>query len=588
VKIRFSVRDSGIGMTEEQRARLFHAFSQADTSTTRKYGGTGLGLSISKKLVEMMEGNIWAESEPGKGSTFHFNAWFGIGSSEKRKYFIPDLAGVRALVVDDNAQAREILTDSLRIFALRADSVSSGEDALRQIAVADSQDPYKLILMDWHMPGMDGLETSRIIKRDDRLQHIPKIIIVTAFGREDIRTKAEEIGVDGYLLKPFNSSLLFDTLVELFGIADLEQHRLRARKKSTREHDAQGIRILLVEDNEINQQVASELLESAGAIVTIAKHGGEAVDLLTKGNGSPPFEIVLMDMQMPIMDGVTATRLLRNDPRLQKLPIIAMTAHALVEERQRCLDAGMNDHVSKPINPEILFSTLLRWANPRAEQTIKSKSSATNANAEAILPTIAGVNMADGLMRVAGNQRLYRDLLLRFAMEQGSTAELSTAIMNGDLKLAERLAHTIKGVAGNIGMNDVQSAAARLERAIRENDDAVPSLLREFTTLMTTQVTAIHNAFSESAPALRAEAQTLPIHVEDLSEAVDQLRNMLETSSGSATEAFHILQSAGHGIIQQSQLDALGKLINNFDFEAALVKLKEIAATCAQNGNRRK
>ena len=365
VKMKFSVRDSGIGMTPEQSARLFQAFAQADTSTTRKYGGTGLGLSISKRLVEMMEGRIWAESQPGVGSTFHFTAWFGIGSEEKPKRFIPDLAGIRALVVDDNAQAREILTEALRVFAIRADSVSSGEDAVREIAAADSQDPYRLVLMDWHMPGMDGLEASRIIKRNDRLQHVPKIVMVTAFGREDIRAQAEQIGIDSYLLKPVNQSLLYDTLVDLFGVAGLEDHRSRAQKSDVPEHDATGIRVLLVEDNEMNQQVATELLESAGAIVTIANHGGEAVKILTEGDQAPPFDVVFMDLQMPEMDGFTATKLLRRDPRLQKFPIIAMTAHALVEERQRCLDAGMNDHVSKPIDPDNLFSTLLRWAKPR-------------------------------------------------------------------------------------------------------------------------------------------------------------------------------------------------------------------------------
>ena len=371
VKVKFSVRDSGIGMTPEQSARLFQAFAQADTSTTRKYGGTGLGLSISKRLVEMMEGTIWAESQPGVGSTFHFTAWFGIGSEEKRKRFIPDLAGIRALVVDDNAQAREILTDALRVFALRAESVSSGEDAVREIAAADSQDPYRLVLMDWHMPGMDGLEASRIIKRNDRLQHIPKIVMVTAFGREDIRTQAEEIGIDSYLLKPVNSSLLYDTLVDLFGVAGLEDHRSRVKKDDAPPHDATGIRVLLVEDNEMNQQVATELLESAGAIVTVANHGGEAVKILTEGDQAPPFDVVFMDLQMPEMDGFTATKLLRRDPRLQKFPIIAMTAHALVEERQRCLDAGMNDHVSKPIDPDNLFATLMRWAKPRPKQTLE-------------------------------------------------------------------------------------------------------------------------------------------------------------------------------------------------------------------------
>ncbi len=373
VKVKFSVRDSGIGMTPEQSARLFQAFAQADTSTTRKYGGTGLGLSISKRLVEMMEGTIWAESQPGVGSTFHFTALFGIGSEEKPKRFIPDLAGIRALVVDDNEQAREILTEALRVFALRADSVSSGEDAVREIAAADSQDPYRLVLMDWHMTGMDGLEASRIIKRDDRLQHVPKIVMVTAFGREDIRAQAEQIGIDSYLLKPVNQSLLYDTLVDLFGVAGLETHRSRAQKSDAPEHDATGIRVLLVEDNEMNQQVATELLESAGAIVTIANHGGEAVKVLTEGDQDPPFDVVFMDLQMPEMDGFTATKLLRSDKRLQKFPIIAMTAHALVEERQRCLDAGMNDHVSKPIDPDNLFATLLRWTKPRPKESVKSQ-----------------------------------------------------------------------------------------------------------------------------------------------------------------------------------------------------------------------
>ena len=196
------MRDTGIGMTPEQTARLFQAFSQADTSTTRKFGGTGLGLSISKRLVEMMGGSIWVESDAGAGSTFYFTAWFGVGSAgPERKRFIPDLAGIRVLVVDDNAQAREILSDALRGFALRADAVSSGEDAIRELAAADSEDPYTLVLMDWHMPGMDGLEASRIIKRGGRLKNVPRIVMVTAFGREEVRAQAEQIGIDGYLLE---------------------------------------------------------------------------------------------------------------------------------------------------------------------------------------------------------------------------------------------------------------------------------------------------------------------------------------------------------------------------------------------------
>ena len=585
VKVRFSVRDSGIGMTPEQSARLFQAFTQADTSTTRKYGGTGLGLSISKRLVEMMEGAIWAESEPGIGSTFHFTAWFGIGSEEKRKRFIPDLAGIRALVVDDNAQAREILTDALRVFALRAESVSSGEDAVREIASADSQDPYRLVLMDWHMPGMDGLEASRIIKADGRLQHIPKIVMVTAFGREDVRTQAEEIGIESYLLKPVNSSLLYDTLVDLFGVGGLEDRRSRVKIDDFPVHDATGIRILLVEDNEMNQQVATELLESAGAVVTVANHGGEAVKILTEGSQAPPFDVVFMDLQMPEMDGFTASRLLRRDPRLQNFPIIAMTAHALVEERQRCLDAGMNDHVSKPIDPDVLFSTLMRWAKPRPRQATESQAPpiparTTPANTADELPEIVGINLDDGLKRVAGNRRLYRDLLGQFVAKQANAAaQISAALESGDLKLAERIAHTVKGVAGNLGITQVQSTAKQLEKAIREGQNSVAALLGAFAAVLDTQVHAIDQALRESTPS-RPKETPPPFNGETASAIIARLRSLLDASDGGAEEAFRSLQGAVAGVVDQSDLDALSASIGDFDFTAALVKLDGIAEQC--------
>jgi CheY-like chemotaxis protein len=491
------------------------------------------------------------------------------------------------LVVDDNAQAREILTEALRVFAMRADSVSSGEDAVREIAAADSQDPYRLVLMDWHMPGMDGLEASRIIKRNDRLQHVPKIVMVTAFGREDIRAQAEQIGIDSYLLKPVNQSLLYDTLVDLFGVAGLEAHRSRAQKSDVPEHDATGIRVLLVEDNEMNQQVATELLESAGAIVTIANHGGEAVKILTEGDQAPPFDVVFMDLQMPEMDGFTATRLLRRDNRLQKFPIIAMTAHALVEERQRCLDAGMNDHVSKPIDPDNLFATLLRWAKPRPKESVKSQPLPAPVGIsvdEAILPEIPGVNLADGLKRVAGNRRLYRDLLGQFAAKQGdAAAQISAALESGDRQLAERIAHTVKGVAGNFGITGVQSSAQKLEKAIREGQDTVSPLLEEFAGLMSTQVHAIEQALRESAPPMPVEAQSLPFDGEAAAAAVGRLKALLENSDGDAEEAFRSLQEAVGGVVEKPQLAALGASISDFDFDAALVKLDEIAERCKKH-----
>ncbi|HEX8800495.1 MAG TPA: response regulator, partial [Terriglobales bacterium] len=466
VKLKFSVRDTGIGMTPEQKGHLFQAFSQADTSTTRKYGGTGLGLSISKRLVEMMGGDIWVESKHGEGSTFLFTAWFGVGSAADldRKHSIPDLAGLRVLVVDDNAQAREILTDALRTFALRVDSVPSGEDAIQELVAADSQDPYELVLMDWRMTGMDGLVASRIIKRSDRLKHMPKIVMVTAFGREDIRTEAEKLGVEGYLLKPVSMSVLYDTLVDLFGIARHDTLSVSPTEKESHLHDARGIRILLVEDNEVNQQVAREILESAGASVRIANHGGEALEILTAGDQQPPFDVVLMDLQMPEMDGVTTTRILRTKPELQGLPIIAMTADVMPEAVQDCLEAGMNDHVGKPLDPHALFTTLAHWTKPREVNTAGMATKPVRTDDEETLPEIEGVDVFRGLQRVAGNKRLYRGLLAEFVAKQGSTGvQIASALESGDRNLAERLAHSAKGVAGNMGINVTFQLAGELE-----------------------------------------------------------------------------------------------------------------------------
>jgi PAS domain S-box-containing protein len=592
VKLRFSVRDSGIGMTPEQTARLFQAFSQADASNTRKYGGTGLGLSISKRLVEMMGGEIWAESSYGAGSTFLFTAWFGIGSAEaERRHLIPDLTGIRALVVDDNALACEILTDALKAFLLRVESVSSGEAALRELAAADSRNPYQVVLMDWHMPGMDGLEASRHILHGGHLRHVPKIVMITAFGREDIRVQAEGMGIEGYLLKPVSPSMLYDMLMDVFRVE--EQKGGRSRPIKTKEDipspNASGIRILLVEDNEVNQQVATELLESAGASVRIASHGGEAVRILTEGEGPPPFDVVLMDLQMPEMDGFTATKLLRAQPRLQSLPIIAMTAHAFVEERQHCLEAGMNDHVGKPIDPDTVFETLMRWAKPRQVQAAGIEAGPAKAGDDVILPEIDGVEVAGGLKRVAGNKRLYRDLLVQFAAQQGdANVKISVAIKSGDRKLAERIAHTVKGVAGNIGLGKVFAVAEKLEKAIREADLVVPALLEEFAQILNRQVQAIQQAIHDvTANGLKKE-QSADFDTQAASVAIAHLRALLESSDADAVEAFLAVENILTGTVDKAMMGALGTTIGEFDFQGALLNLNQITKEYGAGGSAHK
>src|SRR5262245_39275258 len=327
-------------MTKEQAAKLFQPFTQADMSTTRKHGGTGLGLTICRRLVELMGGRIWLESTAGVGSTFHFTVWLGVGAAPGSGVVLPEqLARLRVLVVDDNAAAREVLQEPLGALTGRVDEVASGKEAIAAIRQHDADEPYDVVFMDWRMPGMDGLQASRQIKSDTTLRHPPAIVLVTAFGREEIRDEAERLQLDGFLVKPVTRSMLVDTLVSVFA-----QTGEGAAAAATAMDGArlQGARILLTEDNEINQQIAMELLQGAGAEVTIANNGRQAVELLADGPQPPPVDVVLMDLQMPEMDGFQATAKIRADERFRALPIIAMTAHATVEERQRCLDAGMD------------------------------------------------------------------------------------------------------------------------------------------------------------------------------------------------------------------------------------------------------
>ena len=488
VQAKFSVRDTGMGMTREQAAKLFQPFTQADMSTTRKHGGTGLGLTISRRLVELMGGRIWLTSEPGVGSTFFFTVWLGVGAPTGSTKHIPSrLAKLRILVVDDNAAAREILQEPLSALASHVDTVNSGAAAIAAVKKHDATAPYDIIFMDWRMPGMDGLQTSRQLKSDETLQHPPAIVLVTAFGREEVREEAERLELDGFLIKPVTKSMIVDTLVNVFSDATDD-----ATQTSTAAPENQllaGARILLVEDNEINQQIAVELLESVGATVQVANNGRIAVELLVNNPQPPPFDVVLMDLQMPEMDGYQATTKLRSEPRFSELPIIAMTAHATLEERQRCLAAGMNDHLSKPIDPRVLFETVARFfrsadfspppSTPPPSTPPENDPASIRAQARPVglefsasslvLPPITHLDSADGLARVAGNRPLYQKLLRQFS-EQASTVtdQVTTALDQGYVALAERVAHTLKGVAGNIGAKPVQAAAGKLEKLLRE------------------------------------------------------------------------------------------------------------------------
>ncbi|MFA6294109.1 MAG: response regulator, partial [Victivallales bacterium] len=461
VQLKFSVQDTGIGMTKEQSGKLFQAFTQADMSTTRKHGGTGLGLTISRRLVELMGGRIWIESEAGVGSTFLFTAWLSLGSAKGQNKILPEqLNKLRVLVVDDNSAAREILEEALKGMTGHVDVVSSGAEAVVAVKQNDKTSPYDLVFMDWRMPGMDGLQATRRIKQDGQLSKQPSVVMVTAFGREEVREEAERLGIDGFLVKPVTKSMLVDTMVTLFAPAAEETAQAAANDQNAIRLD--GARILLAEDNEINQQIALELLEGVGARMTVANNGREALEKLCQEPTG--YDLVLMDLQMPEMDGYQATAKIRSDARFANLPIIAMTAHATNEEKQRCLASGMNDHVSKPIDPAALFETVSRYYKPSvkgkkdtalpAPQTGKVSSGGGN------LPAVAGLDTVKGLLRTGGNRKLYLKLLRQFADQQAETpARIAELLSKGDPASAERMAHSLKGVAGNLGADAIMAAS---------------------------------------------------------------------------------------------------------------------------------
>jgi signal transduction histidine kinase len=575
VTIKFSIRDTGIGMTKEQQGRLFKSFSQADTSTTRKHGGTGLGLAISKQLVEMMGGKIHVESEPDKGSDFIFTANFGIGEESEQRSHIPitDLQHMNALVVDDNSTSRDIFKTYLESFTFKVTTAEDAEAAIRILEA--TQEPPELIVMDWLMPGMNGFEAAQKIKQDLGLAKDPHIIIVTAFGTSGLAEKPGAEFIDEFLAKPVSPSHLFDSVMNAFGqhVAKKRMQHLSGRQA---EMDAlrpiQGASLLVVEDNEINQQVARELLEHALFRVDVANHGQEAIEMINKGQ----YDAVLMDVQMPVMDGLTATRELRKDEKYKAMPILAMTANATHEDQQRCKEAGMDDHIAKPIVPKILFETLLKWVEHKERDVPDAPTDEFSGEDSIELPDLAGIDTEAGLARVGGNVSSYLKLLEKFVDNQaGAIQELEAAIAEGDAETAVRLAHTVKGVGGAIGASTLQQAAAKLESALAESPTENHEVLLRETEHELKKVLATIESISVAKEESSRDATSGEIPDDLLPQLVGLLEKLDEYDSAAEDLLLDILDQIVGTALHES-LRGLKKHMDQYDLEAAADQLKPL------------
>jgi two-component system, sensor histidine kinase and response regulator len=564
VHLHFAVRDTGIGISDDQKAKLFQSFQQADESTTRKFGGTGLGLAIARRLATLMGGIVGVDSTPGEGSTFWLDLWLNKGSRTSAALMPePDLRGRRVLVVEDNPSASHALCEMLRSMTFVVDAVASGPSA---IEVVHSGPAYDLAFVDWRMPGMDGIRTIRGIRALGTAKSMPGFVLITAYGRDDVLRAAEQAEIDDILIKPVNPSQLFDSAVRVL--------RHRAGITEPMDTDASGAgavvpnglagrRVLVVEDNELNREVAVDLLRSVGVVAQTAENGAVALDLLEQW----PCDAILMDVQMPVMDGYTTTREIRKRRPDGQLPIIAMTANAMSGDRDLCLDAGMDDHVAKPIDPAELYAVLAQWLGGEVPDV--PAEPVANADPGMEPPFVhSSVDGHAGLRRVLGRRDRYLNMLSRFLDGQSQVVHrIRSALAEGEAATAEREAHTARSTGANIGASAVAQCAEAVEVAIRTGEPA-PRIGALIEALDLSLQPVLHGI---AALAEVAEPQPQPSGdtTESAIQALNALSHLLADDDAEAQDLFAAHGAALRETLGSKRYTALASAIDQFDFETA-------------------
>jgi CheY-like chemotaxis protein len=571
-------------MTAEVQKNLFQKFSQADESTTRRFGGTGLGLAISKLLLELMGGSVWIESsKPDQGTTVCCLVPLNISHKNQKhrreiiKLAGPLLKGIRVLVVDDSETSREILAEMMRSFQLDVSIAVNGKEAIEQIQQA-SVAPFDIVLMDWNMPGMNGDEVARRIRVDRAITHQPKVVIVTAYGQDGVMQLAENAGVDGFLVKPVSPSTLLDTIQSVLG----RERVLGKHERDTQEPSEPSFphytdaRLLLVEDNEINREFAVALLHSMGFVVDEAVNGVEAVDMVRQR----AYDGVLMDIQMPLMDGLEATRKIRalvgksGGERFVTLPIIAMTAMAMEQDAKNCLEAGMNDFVTKPVEPDRLVATLAKWikvdnsASAPALAPNQQHVAAATPEIPADLLALKNVDALSGIRRIAGNHKAYRKQLERFRQHYSAAVdELQRLIAEEGLAAGEAYCHAIKGVTGNISAKVVFSSLTELDELLKQGETPTAEQFAELRQL-------IYQTMDEIAGLTSSEVvpENAPVVLEanELQAKLLALASLLKTDLGAAELLLGELRNAVAGSDKEQAVAEIAALVDVFAIDEAL------------------
>ncbi len=575
VRIEFAVQDSGIGIATDKLESIFAGFIQAEASTGRRFGGTGLGLAISQRMVRLMGGELTVDSTPGRGSRFSFILEFarsdtaGVTEAALRRSETMQPHPLRVLIVDDNATARAVLTETMARLGWQADTAVDGAAALALLngSDADGQSRYDAIFVDWQMPGMDGWETAQRIRAMRQAGQAPVIIMITAHGREVLaeRLESDNNPLNGFLVKPVTASMLFDALADASaGHATALDRRSSNRPQAV---PLAGLRLLVVEDNLTNQQVARELLTLQGAQVDVAGNGRQGIDRVAAA--ARPYDAVLMDLQMPDMDGFEATRILRGRMGLRQLPIIAMTANALPEDREKCLAAGMNDHVGKPINMKTLVAVLLRHCGRPATAKPVAPSPAPILPLPELPP---GFALANALERLGNNRETFVRMLGIFKLDQHSLREhLLEALQQHDLASAARELHTLKGLAGTLGASALADFARNAEATVKDGSDhaAIDALPARLAAALDETLAVLEGVATLFAPALKTGPAEPRADDTALLAALENLEELLAKRNLRALDVHGALQNE-FGPMLGAKLTPLNTAIAQMDFSAAL------------------